>query len=53
MAVGSLILNVTNLIDSATIQNRLAYAVEKAPEVIKGIYSSDLFKEGIADGQIV
>ena len=53
MAVGSLILNVTNLIDSATIQNRLAYAVEKAPEVIKGIYSSYLIKEGIADGQIV
>lgn len=53
MAVGSLILNVTNLIDSATIQNRLAYAVEKAPEVIKGIYSEFLIKEGIADGQIV
>lgn len=53
MAVGSLILNVTNLIDSATIQNRLAYAVEKAPEVIKGIYSDFLIKEGIADGQIV
>ncbi len=53
MAVGSLILNVTNLIDSATIQNRLAYAVEKAPEVIKGIYSEHLIKEGIADGQIV
>lgn len=53
MAVGSLILNVTNLIDSATIQNRLAYAVEKAPEVIKGMYSEFLIKEGIADGQIV
>lgn len=53
MAVGSLILNVTNLIDSATIQNRLAYAVEKAPEVIKGMYSSYLLKEGIADEQIV
>lgn len=53
MAVGSLILNVTNLIDSATIQNRLAYAVEKAPEVIKGIYSSYLLEEGIADSQIV
>ncbi len=53
MAVGSLILNVTNLIDSATIQNRLAYAVEKAPDVIKGIYASHLAREGIADGQIV
>ncbi|MBQ8574988.1 MAG: polysaccharide biosynthesis protein [Clostridia bacterium] len=53
MAVGSLILNVTNLIDSATIQNRLAYAVEKAPEVIKGIYSTYLLEEGIADSQIV
>lgn len=53
MAVGSLILNVTNLIDSATIQNRLAYAVEKAPEVIKGMYSTHLIAEGIADSQIV
>ncbi len=53
MAVGSLILNVTNLIDSATIQNRLAYAVEKAPEVIKSIYSAHLIEEGIADSQIV
>lgn len=53
MAVGSLILNVTNLIDSATIQNRLAYAVEKAPEVIKSIYSTHLLEEGIADSQIV
>lgn len=53
MAVGSLILNVTNLIDSATIQNRLAHAVEIAPEVIKGIYSNQLLAEGIADSQIV
>ena len=53
MAVGSLILNVTNLIDSATIQNRLAHAVEIAPEVIKGIYSKQLLAEGIADSQIV
>ncbi|MBR5262681.1 MAG: polysaccharide biosynthesis protein [Clostridia bacterium] len=53
MAVGSLILNVTNLIDSATIQNRLAYAVETAPEVIKSIYSKYLLEEGIADSQIV
>lgn len=53
MAVGSLILNVTNLIDSATIQNRLAYAVEVAPEVIKGIYSKYLLEEGVADSQIV
>lgn len=53
MAVGSLILNVTNLIDSATIQNRLAYAVEKAPDVIKGMYSTQLLESGIADSQIV
>ncbi len=53
MAVGSLILNVTNLIDSATIQNRLDYAVEVAPEVIKSIYSKQLLAEGIADSQIV
>lgn len=53
MAAGSLILNVTNLIDSATIQNRLAYAVEKAPEIIKGIYATQLAESGIADSQIV
>lgn len=53
MAVGSLILNVTNLIDSATIQNRLAYAVEKAPGVIKGIYATQLSAEGILDKDIV
>ncbi len=53
MAVSSLILNVTNLIDSATIQNRLAYAVEKAPEIIKGLYSTQLTEAGIADSQIV
>ncbi len=53
MAVSSLILNVTNLIDSATIQNRLAYAVEKAPEIIKGIYENQLAAANIADDQIV
>lgn len=53
MAAGSLILNVTNLIDSATIQNRLAYAVAKAPDVINNIYSKYLLKEGVANKDIV
>ncbi|MBP9989644.1 MAG: polysaccharide biosynthesis protein, partial [Ruminococcus sp.] len=53
IALSSLILNVTNLIDASTIQNRLAYAVGKAPEVIKGIYASQLAASGISDAQIV
>lgn len=53
MAASSLVLNITNLIDTATIQNRLAYAIEKAPEIIKAAYSSQLAASGIADEHIV
>ena len=53
MAASSLVLNITNLIDTATIQNRLAYAIEKAPEVIKSAYSAQLAASGIADEHIV
>lgn len=53
IAASSLIVNITNLIDASTIQNRLNYAVEKAPEVIKGIYATQLAASGTSDGQIV
>ena len=53
MAASSLILNITNLIDTATIQNRLAHAIEKGPEVIQSMYSSQLTASGIAPAQIV
>ena len=35
IVLSSLILNITNLIDAVTIQNRLDYALEKGPEIIK------------------
>lgn len=53
VAAGSLILNVTNLIDTSTIQGRLAYAMEKAPEIIKGLYGSQFAASGTTDSQIV
>lgn len=53
MAASSLVLNITNLIDTATIQNRLAYVMEKAPEVIKSAYGSQLAASGITDGHII
>lgn len=53
VAASSLILNITNLIDAATIQNRLAYAMEKYPEVIKQMYASQFEASGTTDYQIV
>lgn len=53
IALSSLIVNVTNLIDASTIQNRLIYAVEKAPDVIKTMYASQLADSGTSDAQIV
>ncbi|MCQ2484874.1 MAG: polysaccharide biosynthesis protein [Clostridia bacterium] len=53
VAASSLILNVTNLIDASTIQNRLAFAMTKAPEIIKGQYGTQLTASGILDSQIV
>lgn len=53
VAASSLILNVTNLIDAATIQNRLAYAMAKAPELVRGQYGAQLDAAGVLDSQIV
>lgn len=40
--IGSLILNVTNIIDNITVQNRLNYAVNVGENVIRGQYGSML-----------
>ena len=53
IAASSLVTNITNLIDAATIQNRLKYAVEKAPEVIYALYGEEFAEMKIADSQIV
>lgn len=42
IVLSSLILNITNLIDAVTIQNRLAYAIAKDPETIKAMYQASL-----------
>lgn len=42
IALSSLILNITNLIDAVTIQNRLAYAIEKSPDIIHQMYGQSL-----------
>lgn len=53
VAASSLILNITNLIDASTIQNRLKHVMETAPEVLKTMYSEQLSSANISDYQIV
>lgn len=53
IAASSLVLNITNLIDASTVQNRLAHVMETSPEIIKEMYSSQLLASGTADSQIV
>lgn len=52
IVLSSLILNITNLIDAVTIQNRLAYAIEKAPDVIRGMYAQSLAVSQTLDSDI-
>lgn len=52
VAAGSLILNVTNLIDTVTISNRLAYALNIDMETLKNMYASQLEASNTADGDI-
>lgn len=52
IVLSSLILNITNLIDAVTIQNRLAYAIEKAPEVVRGMYEQSLIVSQTMDEDI-
>ena len=42
IVLSSLILNITNLIDAVTIQNRLDYALEKGGDVIRAMYEQSL-----------
>ncbi|MCQ2471763.1 MAG: polysaccharide biosynthesis protein [Clostridia bacterium] len=52
VAAGSLILNVTNLIDSVTISNRLAHALNLDIETFKTIYATQIATSNVADGDI-
>ena len=52
MVIGSLITNITNLIDTVTIQARLEDAFQAAPEVIKAMYSFSLRTSGTLDADI-
>lgn len=52
VAAGSLILNVTNLIDTVTISNRLAYALNLDLETVKNIYSAQIAASNVADSDI-
>lgn len=53
IAASSLVTNITNLIDAATIQARLQHAVEKAPDVIYSLYGAEFYEMKVADSQIV
>lgn len=53
IAASSLVTSITNIIDAATIQNRLQYAVEKAPDVIYKLYGDEFAAMKVADSQIV
>lgn len=53
IAASSLVTNITNLIDAATIQARLQHAVEKAPDVIYSLYGVEFDEMKVADSQIV
>lgn len=53
IAASSLVTNITNLIDAATIQARLQHAVEKASDVIYSLYGAEFDEMKVADSQIV
>lgn len=52
VAAGSLILNVTNLIDTVTISNRLAYALNLDIETLKSLYAAQIASSNVADSDI-
>lgn len=53
IAASSLVTNITNLIDAATIQARLKYAFEKGPDIIYALYGAEFENMKIADSQVV
>ncbi len=52
VAAGSLILNVTNLIDAITISSRLAHAIDIDLETVKSLYATQIAASSIKDGDI-
>lgn len=52
VVASSLILNITNLIDSVTVQNRLAAAVARDIDTVKQMYSAALSASGTLDKDI-
>ncbi len=52
MVIGSLITNITNLIDTATVQRRLEDAFRAAPEIVKSMYAYSLRTSGTLDKDI-
>lgn len=53
MVASALILNLTNLIDTLTIQHRLAYAIERSPEIIHSMYGKSFESANLLDKDIV
>lgn len=53
VALSSVILNVSNMIDDTTIRNRLAYALEQSGDYIKNMYASSLEAAQTLDSGIV
>ena len=53
MVASALILNITNLIDTVTIQKRLATAIALNPELIKNMYRASFAASGTVDRDIV
>lgn len=52
VVTSSLVLNITNLIDTWTIQNRLSQAVLSNCDAIKGMYAAELLKDHVPDDKI-
>ncbi|MEI6579596.1 MAG: polysaccharide biosynthesis protein [Eubacteriales bacterium] len=52
MATGALVLNITNLIDTVTIQARLAYAISANPGFIKNMYAGAISAANVVDKDI-
>jgi len=53
MVASALILNITNLIDTVTIQTRLRHAISENPEIIKNMYAASLQAAKTLDKDIV
>lgn len=52
IALSSMVLTVSNFIDSVMIKNRLAHAMEIGADVIKGMYASSIATDAVMDADI-